>query len=59
MNFYKPKIHTCTECNMPLQAEPNVVMGAFSVKKGICRCTFCYDVITIDLTQPQKPKQTL
>ncbi len=59
MDFYKPKTHTCKECNTPLQAEPNVIMGAYSVKSGICLCTHCYGVFTISLTQPQKPKQTV
>lgn len=59
MDFYKPKTHTCTECNMPLQAEPNVIMGAFSVKKGICRCNHCNSVFTIINLLPKRTQQTV
>lgn len=59
MDFYKPKTHTCTECNTPLQAEPNVIMGAYSVKSGIFRCNRCNRVLAVTLSHPQKTKQTV
>ncbi|KAB2917298.1 MAG: hypothetical protein F9K23_05970 [Bacteroidetes bacterium] len=59
MDIYKPQTHPCTGCKMPLQTEPNLALGAFSVTAGIFRCNRCNSVLAVSLSLPQNPKQNV